>query len=98
MAKNGLKTNQMKESNALEAAKANGKAACYRSVATAAVKEAQRDNRERNIANWYLVNGELVSDRGTSAKKVSAKAALVKTVARAAAKSSVAGKRAKSIK
>ena len=93
MVKNDFKTGQIKKTDGKSAndKSANSKSLAYRSIASVAVKEAQRDNQERNITNWYLIDGELVNDR---AAKLSAS----KSTSRASCMEQAANKKAKSTK
>jgi hypothetical protein len=94
MVKNDFKTGQVKKNDEKSAngKSANNKSATYRSIATVAVKEAQRDNKERRITNWYLIDGELVNDRA------SAKVSASKSTSRAACRGTAVSKKAKSTK
>jgi hypothetical protein len=60
MVKNDLKPDQVAKTSCKTT---NGKSAIYRSIASAAVKDSQQANKQRNIKNWYLINGKLVSDK-----------------------------------
>lgn len=93
MAKTNSKINQIK---AVSAQEANTKTMSYRAIATMAVKEAQRENKQLNIPNWYLINGELVNDR-SAAKAAPTKSAAAKssTIRKVADTHTVAAKKSK---